>query len=99
MTSAIGIAAALRLQRKSRRVGAGKSTFLRLLAREETLDSGRILLRGIDITAADVTRLLRAVSARKPPVVMRGIEQPPFAQVPWLRTWGVRSALWLPLAI
>ena len=35
--------------------GAGKSTFLRLLAREEALDSGRILLRGIDITAADVT--------------------------------------------
>jgi branched-chain amino acid transport system permease protein len=35
--------------------GAGKSTFLRLLAREETLDSGRILLRGIDVAAADVT--------------------------------------------
>jgi branched-chain amino acid transport system permease protein len=35
--------------------GAGKSTFLRLLAREETPDSGRILLRGIDIAAADVT--------------------------------------------
>jgi branched-chain amino acid transport system permease protein len=35
--------------------GAGKSTFLRLLAREETPDSGRILLEGIDVTAADVT--------------------------------------------
>ena len=35
--------------------GAGKSTFLRLLKREETVDSGRILLHGIDITAADVT--------------------------------------------
>jgi branched-chain amino acid transport system permease protein len=35
--------------------GAGKSTFLRLLAREETLDSGRILLRGIDVAQADVT--------------------------------------------
>ncbi len=35
--------------------GAGKSTFLRLLAREETLDSGRILLHGLDIGSADVT--------------------------------------------
>jgi branched-chain amino acid transport system permease protein len=35
--------------------GAGKSTLLRLLKREETVDSGRILLHGIDITAADVT--------------------------------------------
>jgi branched-chain amino acid transport system permease protein len=35
--------------------GAGKSTFLRLLAREETLDSGRILLRGLDVAGADVT--------------------------------------------
>jgi len=35
--------------------GAGKSTFLRLLAREETVDSGRILLRGIDLVSADVT--------------------------------------------
>ena len=35
--------------------GAGKSTFLRLLKREETVDSGEILLHGIDITAADVT--------------------------------------------
>jgi branched-chain amino acid transport system permease protein len=35
--------------------GAGKSTFLRLLAREEGIDSGRILLRGIDIATADVT--------------------------------------------
>jgi branched-chain amino acid transport system ATP-binding protein/branched-chain amino acid transport system permease protein len=35
--------------------GAGKSTFLRLLKREEPVDSGRILLHGIDITAADVT--------------------------------------------
>jgi branched-chain amino acid transport system permease protein len=35
--------------------GAGKSTFLRLLAREETLDTGRILLRGVDVTGADVT--------------------------------------------
>jgi branched-chain amino acid transport system permease protein len=35
--------------------GAGKSTFLQLLAREETLDTGRILLRGIDVTGADVT--------------------------------------------
>ncbi len=35
--------------------GAGKSTFLRLLKREETVDSGGILLHGVDITAADVT--------------------------------------------
>ena len=35
--------------------GAGKSTFLRLLKREETPDSGRIFLHGVDITAADVT--------------------------------------------
>jgi branched-chain amino acid transport system permease protein len=35
--------------------GAGKSTLLRLLKREETVDSGRILLHGIDITGADVT--------------------------------------------
>ncbi len=35
--------------------GAGKSTFLRLLKREETVDSGKILLRGTDITTADVT--------------------------------------------
>ena len=35
--------------------GAGKSTLLRLLNREESPDSGRILLHGIDITAADVT--------------------------------------------
>jgi len=35
--------------------GAGKSTFLRLLKREETIDSGRILMHGVDITAADVT--------------------------------------------
>lgn len=35
--------------------GAGKSTFLRLLKREEKVDSGRILLHGIDITVADVT--------------------------------------------
>jgi branched-chain amino acid transport system permease protein len=35
--------------------GAGKSTFLRLLKREEMTDSGRIILQGIDITAADVT--------------------------------------------
>jgi branched-chain amino acid transport system permease protein len=35
--------------------GAGKSTFLRLLKREESVDSGRILLHGVDITAADVT--------------------------------------------
>jgi branched-chain amino acid transport system permease protein len=35
--------------------GAGKSTFLRLLKREETVDSGTILLHGADITAADVT--------------------------------------------
>ena len=35
--------------------GAGKSTFLRLLKREETVDSGRILLHGNDITAVDVT--------------------------------------------
>ena len=36
--------------------GAGKSTFLRLLNCEERPDSGRILLNGIDVTAADVTR-------------------------------------------
>ena len=35
--------------------GAGKSTLLRLLKREEMPDSGRILLHGIDISAADVT--------------------------------------------
>lgn len=35
--------------------GAGKSTFLRLLKREETIDSGRILMHGADITAADTT--------------------------------------------
>jgi len=35
--------------------GAGKSTFLRLLKREETVDAGRILLHGRNITAADVT--------------------------------------------
>ncbi len=35
--------------------GAGKSTFLRLLAREETPDTGKILLHGRDISAADVT--------------------------------------------
>ncbi|MGB6537035.1 MAG: branched-chain amino acid ABC transporter ATP-binding protein/permease [Xanthobacteraceae bacterium] len=35
--------------------GAGKSTFLRLLKREESVDSGRILLHGVDITTADVT--------------------------------------------
>ena len=34
--------------------GAGKSTFLRLLKREETVDSGHILLHGRDITQADV---------------------------------------------
>jgi branched-chain amino acid transport system permease protein len=35
--------------------GAGKSTFLRLLKREENVDSGRIFLHGTDITRADVT--------------------------------------------
>ena len=35
--------------------GAGKSTFLRLLAREESPDSGQILLHGTDIAGADVT--------------------------------------------
>jgi branched-chain amino acid transport system permease protein len=35
--------------------GAGKSTFLRLLAREEVLDSGRILLRGVDVSGVGVT--------------------------------------------
>lgn len=30
--------------------------------------------------------------------VMREIDEEPFSQVPWLRAWGVRSALWLPLA-
>ncbi len=34
--------------------GAGKSTFLRLLAREETTDSGSILLHGEDVTAGNV---------------------------------------------
>jgi serine phosphatase RsbU (regulator of sigma subunit) len=53
---------------------------------------------GLDIDPADATRLMRAVSARKPPVVMRTVEREPFARMPWLRAWGVRSALWLPLA-
>jgi branched-chain amino acid transport system permease protein len=35
--------------------GAGKSTLLRLLAGEETADSGAILLHGSDITSLDVT--------------------------------------------
>jgi branched-chain amino acid transport system permease protein len=35
--------------------GAGKSTFLRLLAREETPDSGTIMLHGLDVGTADVT--------------------------------------------
>jgi branched-chain amino acid transport system permease protein len=35
--------------------GAGKSTFLRLLKREEAVDSGEILLHGADITTAGVT--------------------------------------------
>ncbi len=35
--------------------GAGKSTFLKLLAREETPDSGTILLHGADVTGSDVT--------------------------------------------
>jgi branched-chain amino acid transport system permease protein len=35
--------------------GAGKSTFLRLLAREDTPDSGEILLYGTNVAAADVT--------------------------------------------
>ena len=35
--------------------GAGKSTFLRLLKREETVDSGNIFLHGVDVTGADVT--------------------------------------------
>lgn len=34
--------------------GAGKSTFLHLLAREETINSGSILLHGEDVTAANV---------------------------------------------
>jgi len=44
--------------------GAGKSTFLRLLAREETPDSGRILLHGIDVAAADVTAAYQAGMAK-----------------------------------
>lgn len=35
--------------------GAGKSTFLKLLNSEVTPDSGRVILHGIDLTAADVT--------------------------------------------
>jgi serine phosphatase RsbU (regulator of sigma subunit) len=54
--------------------------------------------QALDIAPLDATRLLRAMSARKPPVVMRSPDQRPFAQVPWLQDWGVRSALWLPLA-
>jgi serine phosphatase RsbU (regulator of sigma subunit) len=54
--------------------------------------------RALDISAADAARLLRAVSARKPPVVMRSNDQAPFSLIPWLRGWDMRSALWLPLA-
>jgi len=35
--------------------GAGKSTFLRLMARGETVDSGSIVLNGVEITSAGVT--------------------------------------------
>lgn len=52
----------------------------------------------LDIALVDAARLLRAVSARKPPLVMRTLDQEPFARIPWLRAWGARSALWLPLA-
>jgi serine phosphatase RsbU (regulator of sigma subunit) len=54
--------------------------------------------RALDISMADAARLLRAVGGRKPPVVMRSNDQAPFAEIPWLRDWDVRSALWLPLA-
>jgi len=54
--------------------------------------------QALDISSADAARLLRAVSARKPPVVMRTPEQAPFAQIGWLRDWDMRSAVWLPLA-
>jgi serine phosphatase RsbU (regulator of sigma subunit) len=54
--------------------------------------------QSLNIAPADATRLLRQVSARKPPVVMLSPDQEPFSQVPWLSEWGVRSALWLPLA-
>jgi sigma-B regulation protein RsbU (phosphoserine phosphatase) len=54
--------------------------------------------QALDVSAIDATRLLRAMSARKRPVPMRDITDEPFSQIPWLRAWGVRSALWLPLA-
>jgi serine phosphatase RsbU (regulator of sigma subunit) len=54
--------------------------------------------QALDVVPLYAARLLRTLSARKPPVVMRSADQEPFAQLPWLREWGVRSALWLPLA-
>lgn len=53
--------------------------------------------QALDISSADAARLLRAVSARKPAVVMRTPEQAPFGQIGWLREWDMRSAVWLPL--
>jgi branched-chain amino acid transport system permease protein len=44
--------------------GAGKSTFLRLLAREETPDSGQILLHGADVATADVTAAYQSGMAK-----------------------------------
>ena len=44
--------------------GAGKSTFLRLLAREETPDSGQILLHGVDVTKIDVTAAYQSGMAK-----------------------------------
>src|SRR5205823_13038137 len=49
----------------------------------DTVEEKRCFL-ALDISAADAARLLRAVSARKPPVVMRSIDKSPFADISWL---------------
>ncbi len=54
--------------------------------------------QALDIPTAAAARLLRKLGASKPPVVMRSPDQEPFGALGWLREWGVRSALWLPLA-